>query len=81
MVKAEQSDPRPSYTLEAIDRIIARGGWAEFVRLAESANSDPSILDAVEQVCLPYMKGLDLFEPHCWFWVAWIDKSHRTPSP
>lgn len=79
-MKVEQHDPQPHYTPEAIDEIIARGGWHNLVKLSAAANSDPSVLKAIEQVCAPYVKGSDLFEPHHWFWVAWICEGRDEPA-
>jgi hypothetical protein len=82
MVISDQADPHQRYTPEAIDEIVARGGqYAALIELRDAALHDQRILGAVEQVCAPYVRGSDLFEPHHWFWVAWIEKPLRTPPP
>jgi hypothetical protein len=61
-------------TLAAIDDLIARGKWADWVHLRRALLSDRAVLDKVEQVCRPHMS--DPFAQRHHFWMNYAQE-HR----
>ena len=39
------------FTLPAVDHIIRRGGWRDWVALRRAAVSDPAVLERIRRLC------------------------------
>ena len=65
------------FTLAAIDDVISRGRWDDWVELRRAVLSDQAILAKVERVCLPYISNPFAQRQHFWMHYA---KEHRTPA-
>jgi hypothetical protein len=65
------------YTLAAIDDVIARGKWIDWVRLRSAALSSPALLEKIASV-----SQVRIDEPYAQrhhFWRIWAD-IYRTPD-
>lgn len=65
------------FTLAAIDDIISRGQWQDWVELRRAVLSDPALLDKVARVCRPYACNPYAQRHHFWMLYA---KEHRTTA-
>lgn len=64
-------------SLAAIDDVIRRGRWQDWVELRHSVLKDRTVLEKVEQICRP-----QLVEPYAQrhhFWMNYV-QAHR-PKP
>jgi hypothetical protein len=64
-------------TPAAIDNIISRGQWQDWVDLRKAVLADPALLDKVEQVCRPRIS--DPYAQRYHFWMRYVEK-HRTAA-
>jgi len=64
-------------TLAAIDDIITRGQWADWVELRRAALNDPGILEKIERICLNFVA--DPYAQRHHFWFNYV-KAHRVSS-
>lgn len=64
-------------TLAAIDDIIARGRWGDWVELRRAVLDDPELLSKVERVCQQYIS--DPYAQRYHFWMHYA-KTHRPAS-
>lgn len=62
-------------TLAAIDDVIARGRWNDWVKLRQALLSERSVMDKVERVCREHID--DPYAQRYHFWMNYIRK-HRT---
>ena len=58
------------YTLAAIDDIVLRGQWADWLALGRAARSDPVILQKVKRVCAAYADDIGAQRHH--FWAEYV---------
>lgn len=66
-----------TFTLPAIDDIIARGRWQDWADLRHAALFDRSLLEKVERICRPYVS--DPYAQRYHFWMHYVEK-HRVAS-
>lgn len=66
-----------SHTVAAIDDIISRGRWPDWAELRRAAMEDPSLLDKIEQVCLPQI--IDPFAQRYHFWMNHVRYRRAAP--
>jgi hypothetical protein len=64
-------------TLAAIDDVISRGLWRDWVELRRAALSDRALLDKVARVCLPYVSDPYAQRHHFWLHYA---KEHSSAA-
>lgn len=64
------------FTLAAIDDVISRGRWQDWVELRAAVLSDRSVLDKVERVCRPYM--VDAYAQRHHFWMRYAAEHRAT---
>lgn len=60
------------YTLAAIDSVISRGKWKDWVDMRSAMWEDPSLFDDVERVCNNYIH--DPYEQRYHFWKNYVQK-------
>jgi len=65
------------FTLAAIDDVISRGRWADWVELRQASLSDGDVLDKVERVCRSHVA--DPYAQRHYFWLHYAQE-HRTTS-
>lgn len=65
------------YTLAAIDDVISRGRWRDWVALRRAVLRERSLLTKVERVCLPYAD--DPYAQRQQFWLNYV-KHHQGAS-
>jgi len=65
------------FTLAAIDDVISRGRWEDWVDLRQAVLADRALLDKVQRVCLPYTA--DPYAQRHHFWMHYAEK-HRTTA-
>lgn len=65
------------HTLAAIDDVIARGRWADWVELRRAVLADRSVADKVERVCRAHVS--DPYAQRHHFWLHYVEE-HRTAS-
>lgn len=65
------------YTLAAIDDVIARGRWNDWVELRGAVLADRSLLNKVEGVCRQYIA--DPYAQRYHFWMHYVEE-HRASS-
>lgn len=65
------------FTLAAIDDVISRGGWVDWVTLRRAVLDDSSLLDKVERVCLAHTS--DPYAQRYHFWLHYAQE-HRTAA-
>ena len=65
------------YTLAAIDDVISRGLWQDWVELRQAVLADSTILNKVEQVCRSYIS--DPYAQRYQFWMRYAE-AHRTTT-
>jgi hypothetical protein len=58
------------FTLAAIDDVISRGQWGDWVELRRAIQADGALLDKVERVCRPYVSGPYAQRQH--FWMRYV---------
>jgi len=63
------------FTLAAIDDVISRGRWQDWVDLRAAVLANRPLLDKVERVCRPYIS--DPYAQRYHFWMNYV-KAHRT---
>lgn len=63
-------------TLAAIDDIIGRGQWRDWADLRQEIRQDPSMLDRIEQVCVPYTRDPGAQRYHFWMRYAKESRTH-----
>lgn len=63
------------FTLAAIDDVISRGQWQDWVDLRRAVLHDQSLLDKVERICSPYIS--DPYAQRYHFWINYV-KEHRS---
>lgn len=61
-----------SFTLAAIDDLISRGGWNDWVELRQAALADRSVLSKVQKVCQAYVA--DPYAQRHHFWKHYAEK-------
>lgn len=54
------------YTAAAVDDVIARGRWQDWVDLRRAAIDDPSLLDRIERVCARHVRDPYAQRHHFW---------------
>ncbi len=54
----------------AIDDIISRGLWRNWVELRQATREDPSLLDTIERICLAYTD--DPYAQRYHFWLNYV---------
>ena len=64
-------------TLAAIDDVISRGRWHDWVELRRAALADRSLLDKVERVCRAHVS--DPYAQRHHFWMHYAE-AHRTAA-
>jgi len=65
------------FTLAAIDDVILRGQWNDWVDLRRAVLDDRSLLDKVSRVCEPFLS--DPYAQRYHFWSHYAEK-HRATS-
>jgi hypothetical protein len=65
------------FTLAAIDDVISRGQWRDWVELRRVALSDRTVLDKLERVCSPHVR--DPYAQRHHFWMRYAEE-HRTAA-
>jgi len=65
------------FSLAAIDDVISRGKWQDWVDLRRAVLFDRDLLDKVERVCRPYISDPYAQRHHFWMHYA---KEHRTAA-
>ncbi|MBS0576696.1 MAG: hypothetical protein JSS45_09790 [Proteobacteria bacterium] len=65
------------FTLAAIDDVISRGRWGDWVELRRAVLADPSLLDKVERVCRT--RASDPYAQRHHFWMRYAEE-HRTAA-
>ena len=65
------------FSLAAIDDVIARGRWQDWVELRRAVLSDRALLDKVQQVCRPYAS--DPYAQRHHFWMNYV-KAHAASA-
>ena len=65
------------FTLAAINDIISRGRWRDWVELRQAVLSDRMLLDKVIQVCGPRLS--DPYAQRYYFWMHYAEK-HRAAA-
>lgn len=59
-------------SLAAIDDVISRGQWQDWVDLRQAVLSAPALLDKVERVCRPNIVNAYAQRHH--FWMNYVEK-------
>lgn len=62
------------YTLAAIDDVIVRGKWNDWIDLRSAALADRRVLDKIERVC--HAKVADPYAQRHHFWMHYVH-AHR----
>lgn len=65
------------FTLAAIDDVISRGRWDDWVELRLAALADPSVMAKIEQVCGAYV--VEPYAQRYHFWMHYAEE-HRTAA-
>jgi hypothetical protein len=65
------------FTLAAIDDVIARGRWQDWVELRRAVLAHPALLDKVERVCRRYVA--DPYAQRHAFWMRYAEQ-HRAAA-
>lgn len=65
------------FTLAAIDDVIARGRWLDWVQLRKAALTDSAVLERVERVCRAHIS--DPYAQRHHFWMNYAQE-HRNPA-
>jgi hypothetical protein len=65
------------FTLAAIDDVIARGRWADWVALRSAALQDHDVLEKVARICRPYAS--DPYAQRHHFWLHYVE-AHRAAA-
>lgn len=65
------------YTPAAIDDVISRGLWRDWVDLRRAVLADPALLDQVERVCRAYASDPYAQRHHFWMHYA---QEHRAAA-
>lgn len=65
------------FTLAAIDDVITRGRWEDWVSLRKAVLADRVLLEKVEKVCL--QRIVDPYAQRHHFWLNYA-KEHRTTA-
>lgn len=60
------------YTLAAIDDIILRGKWEDWVDLRRSLLTDHALMEKVKRVCQPHIS--DQYNQRHIFWIRYVEK-------
>ena len=64
------------YTLAAIDDVIARGRWADWVDLRRAVRADMPVLDRVERVCHAHVGNPGAERYHFWMHYVRARRQH-----
>jgi hypothetical protein len=64
-----------NYTLAAIDDIISRGLWVDWVDMHKEILSNVLLLDKVEKICKNYIS--DPYQQRYHFWYNYVQKSRK----
>jgi hypothetical protein len=64
-------------TLAAIDDVISRGRWNDWVALRRAVLADRSLMDKVERVCRHHVA--DPYNQRYRFWLRYVEE-HRTAA-
>ena len=64
------------YTLAAIDDVIARGRWADWVELRRAARADAPVLERVEHICRAHAGDPHAQRYHFWMHYAQARRRH-----
>ncbi len=62
------------FTLAAIDDVISRGRWQDWVELRHAVLQDRGLLKKIERICRPYLS--DPYAQRYHFWMHYA-KAHR----
>ncbi|MCL2658815.1 MAG: hypothetical protein FWD62_15675 [Betaproteobacteria bacterium] len=65
------------FTLAAIDDVISRGRWKDWVELRQAVLSDPAMLSKVEHICRHYIS--DPYAQRYHFWMHYVEV-HRAAA-
>ncbi|WP_069469672.1 hypothetical protein [Candidatus Marithrix sp. Canyon 246] len=60
------------YTLAAIDNIISRGGWEDWLKLRDAVLNNGSLLEKVQRICHAYVH--DPYAQRYHFWKHYAKK-------
>jgi ribosomal protein S12 methylthiotransferase accessory factor YcaO len=63
------------YTAAAMDDVIARGKWIDWVEMHHAIQSDPSRLVYLERVCRNYVS--DPYAQRYHFWMHYVEESQK----
>ena len=63
------------FTLAAIDDVISRGQWQDWVNLRRAVLTDRAILDKVERICRAYAADPNAQRYHFWRHYAEVHRS------
>ena len=66
-----------AFTLAAIDDVISRGGWLDWIGLRKAVLTDPATLERVARVCSPRVH--DAYAQRYHFWNHYV-QNHRAPA-
>ena len=78
LVRHRHLDDDAGLQLAAIDDIISRGLWKDWVDLRQAAIDDPSLLDSIERICRAYVR--DPYAQRHHFWLNHV-RHRRDPDP
>ena len=65
------------FTLAAIDDVISRGRWQDWVGLRLAIRQDQTLMKKVEQLCLSHVS--DRYAQRYHFWMHYVEE-HRTAA-
>ena len=65
------------FTAAAVDDVISRGRWKDWVELRRAELFDRSVLDLIEQVCSNFIS--DPYAQRYHFWMHYV-AAHRTAA-
>jgi len=63
------------YTLAAIDDVISRGRWADWVDMRRALRDDQPLLDRIERVCRAHVP--DPYAQRHHFWMHYVQACRR----
>lgn len=65
-----------AFSAAAIDDVVSRGLWRDWVELRQAAIEDPSLLDVIERVCRAFAD--DPYARRHHFWLPHVPRRRRT---
>lgn len=65
-----------AFSAAAIDDVVSRGQWRDWVELRQTAVEDPSLLDVIERVCRAFAD--DPYARRHHFWLHHVPRRRRT---